>query len=288
MKRFSSNYNHLFVLSLMVGSVFIFLELFKPNTSILKEKNSVAVVNGVHISEDQYLNYASDLGADSINQNESNILELILERMIEEELLLQKGLELKLHTQDVQIRKEIIQQVINFILQIDQVKPTDKELRDYFKINKNKYLSNDLIQIDSIFTYSKDNSIKNIILDSIRINGFNYTKNKFDENSFFSIPNKLINSKDCSQLLGGNICKQLLKMNIGDITDLIAYEGGFFIFQIIDLKKNKTEQNLFNKLYDKILFDYKNYKDDKNFKEYIQYLKDTSDIKRYKINDQNH
>ena len=68
----------------MVGSVFIFLELFKPNTSILKEKNSVAVVNGVHISEDQYLNYASDLGADSINQNESNILELILERMIEE------------------------------------------------------------------------------------------------------------------------------------------------------------------------------------------------------------
>ena len=54
----------------MVGSVFIFLELFKPNTSILKEKNSVAVVNGVHISEDQYLNYASDLGADSINQNE--------------------------------------------------------------------------------------------------------------------------------------------------------------------------------------------------------------------------
>lgn len=288
MLKLFRNYNYLFTLSIIVGTGFIFLELFIPNTNILDQTKSVAVVNGIHISEDQYLNYASDLGADSINQNESNILELILERMIEEELLLQKGLELQLHTQDVQIRKEIIQQVINFILQLDQVNPTDKELKDYFQKNKNKYLSNDLIQIESIFTYSKDNSIENTILESIRINGFNYTKNKFDENSFFLIPNKLINSKDCSQLLGNKICKKLLKMNIGDITNLMPYEGGFFIFKIINLKKNKTDQDLFNKLYDKIIFDYKNYIDDKNFKDYIQYLKDTSDIKRYKINDQNH
>jgi hypothetical protein len=46
------------------------------------------------ISEDQYIKYISTLGIDVIDENDEELLEIVLEKMIEEELLLQKGLNL--------------------------------------------------------------------------------------------------------------------------------------------------------------------------------------------------
>ena len=39
--------------------------------------------------------------------------------MIEEELLVQRGIELNLHKKDIGVRKEMITQVIDFIIQVE-------------------------------------------------------------------------------------------------------------------------------------------------------------------------
>ena len=77
-------------------------------------------MNDVVISEDQFLKYASNLGADIQPEDDVEILELLLERMIEEELLVQRGIELDLHKKDIGVRKEMIKQVIDFIIQVEK------------------------------------------------------------------------------------------------------------------------------------------------------------------------
>ena len=102
-------------------------------TTYLSVIKSCALVNETVITEDQFLRYATNLGADLDLSNDFEILDLLLERMIEEELLVQRGIELNLHKKDIGVRKEMITQVIDFIIQVEDNQITEADVRDYFK-----------------------------------------------------------------------------------------------------------------------------------------------------------
>ena len=118
MFRLINNINYLFVFALIIGVFLVSQELFQSKSSnqYLRQQNAVALVNDMTISEDQYIKYISTLGIEAIEGIEEELLEIVLEKMIEEELLLQKGVELELHKYDIKIKKVIIQQVIDSIL----------------------------------------------------------------------------------------------------------------------------------------------------------------------------
>ena len=285
MFRFINNINYLFVFALIIGVLLISQELFQSKSSnqYLRQQNAVALVNDMTISEDQYIKYISTLGIDVIDENDEELLEIVLEKMIEEELLLQKGIELELHKFDIQIRKAIIQQVINSVLLQNEKKVTEKELREYYENNKNKYQLNKLIHLDIIFLNSQTEEDINLLLEAISTIGFAESKKQFHQELFFSIPDRLISIKDCNQLLGKNICKDVFRLNLNNISNPIRYESGFLIIKIRNTNSDIVNNDLFKKLYDKILFDFKNSEDDKYFKDYIQYLKENANIKRYDL-----
>ena len=289
MLRLINNINYLFIFALIIGVLLISQELFQSKSSnqYLRQQNAVALVNDMTISEDQYIKYISTLGIDVIDENDEELLEIVLEKMIEEELLLQKGIELELHKFDIQIRKAIIQQVINSVLLQNEEEVTEKELREYYKNNKKKYQLSKLIHLDIIFLNSQREEDINLLLEAISTIGFEESKKQFHQELFFSIPNRLISIKDCNQLLGNNICKDIFELNLNDISNPIKYENGFLLIQIRNTNSDIKDIDLFNRLYDKILFDFKNSKDDKYFKDYIQYLKENANIKRYDLDVKN-
>ena len=84
-------------------------------------------------------------------------------------------------------------------------------------------------------------------------------------------------------MLGKNICKDVFRLNLNNISNPIRYESGFLIIQIRNTNSDIVNNDLFKKLYDKILFDFKNSEDDKYFKDYIQYLRENANIKRYDL-----
>jgi hypothetical protein len=285
MFRFINNINYLFVFALIIGVLLVSQELFQSKSSnqYLRQQNAVALVNDMTISEDQYIKYISTLGIDVLDENDEELLEIVLEKMIEEELLLQKGIELELHKFDIQIRKAIIQQVINSVLLQNKEEVTEKELREYYENNKNKYQLSKLIHLDIIFLKSQREEDINSLLEAISTIGFVESKKQFHQELFFSIPDRLISIKDCIQLLGTNICKDIFELNLNDISNPIKYENGSLVIQIRNTNKDIVDNDLFNRLYDKILFDFKNSEDDKYFKDYIQYLKENANIKRYDL-----
>ena len=291
------NYNILFGFSIFLGLCLIAFELFnlKNSQKIFFERKAVAIVNDVDITEDQFLKYAINLGADIEEEEDREILELILERMIEEELLVQRGLELNLHTKDIQVRKELIQQVINFIVKIENTEPTDYQLENYFLKNIKRYESNKKIQINTIFIKSLDpesqflgteydyktleNKFNQIYAD-IENKSFSEAKNMHNQKTFFEVPTNLINIKDCKQYLGPTICKTLSSFEKDHISNPL-----FYIIKLADNVRPKADSSFFEDMKDKVLFDYNNERDDNRLKDYIQYLKDNAEIKRYSLND---
>ncbi len=296
------NYNFLFGFSIFLGLCLVSYELFfqKDNKNIFFERKAVAIVNNVDITEDQFLKYAINLGADIEDEDDEEILELILERMIEEELLVQRGLELDLHTKDIQVRKELIQQVINFIVKIENTRPTDSELKEYFLENIKKYESNKQIKISSIFIKSLDPESQllgteydyktlenkfNQVYKDIKNISFIEAKKNHNQKTFFEIPNNFINIKDCKQYLGPTICKKISSFEKNQISDPLFYLDGFYIIKLEDNIRPKIDTKFFEEVKDKIFFDYNNEKNDNKLKDYIQYLKDNAEIKRYPLND---
>ena len=296
------NYNILFGFSIFLGLCLIAFELFnlKNSQKIFFERKAVAIVNDVDITEDQFLKYAINLGADIEEEEDKEILELILERMIEEELLVQRGLELNLHTKDIQVRKELIQQVINFIVKIENAELTDDQLENYFLENIKRYESNKKIKINTIFIKSLDpesqflgteydyktleNKFNQIYAD-IENKSFSEAKNMHNQKTFFEVPTNLINIKDCKQYLGPTICKTLSSFEKDHISNPLFYQDGFYIIKLADNVRPKADSSFFEDMKDKVLFDYNNERDDNRLKDYIQYLKDNAEIKRYSLND---
>ena len=295
------NYNILFGFSVFIGLCLIVYELFyiKDSQTIFFERKAVAIVNDVDITEDQFLKYAINLGADIEEEEDKEILELILERMIEEELLVQRGLELDLHTKDVQVRRELIQQVINFIIKIENTEPSDKELETYFLKNIKKYESNKKVKINTIFTQSLDQESQFLgteydyktlenkfdqIYNDIKNKSFTEAKINHHQKTFFEIPNDLMNIKDCKQYLGPTICKTISSLEKDQISNPLFYQNGFYIIKLEDSIRPKVDSSFFQDMKDKVLFDYNNEQDDLKLKEYIQYLKNNAEIKRYPLN----
>ena len=290
---------YLFLLSLILGLIILFFEIFyNQNSANFINNRAIAKVNDQYINEDQFLKYAITLGADFKAEEDEELIDLVLERMIEEELLVQRAIELKLHQQDIQVRKVLIEQIIEFILQLENLNPSDEQLKQYFINNIGKYSSDVELKIDSIFLKSKsegsamlgseyDFELHQNELDNVKsfieTYDFSAAKQKFNESGFFIIPNGLIKYKDCIQYLGPTICNNLKSLNPGTVTEPVFYNNGFYFLKLVEIKKSLAEAKDFSKFREQIIFDYQNYEDDQAFIKYIEFLKSRASITKYDL-----
>jgi len=292
----------LLIIAIIIGILLIIYELFNESFDqlTLEASRSVATVNGEPISEEQFLKYAINLGANLDSEEDIDILELLLERMIEEELLVQRGIELSLHKNDIEVRKTIIQQVIAFVIQVEDSQPNEEELIKYFQKNNNKYAPTELIHVNSIFVESKNEdsillgseydfeSQKDLfdkIYSQLNTKSFSEVKNNFNQHQIVELPNKTINLKDCRLYLNNKVCNEIILLENQEISKPIFYQNGYFIFKMIEKKQAEIDDSYFAKVRDNVLFDYLNQKDDQKLKDYIKYLKNNADIKKYSLND---
>ena len=294
-----NNNIYLFIASLVLGLLILGFDIFyNQNEKSFSNNNAIAKVNSQYINEDQFLKYAISLGADFKASEDQELINLVLERMIEEELLVQRAIELKLHQQDIQVRKVLIEQIIEFILQLDNSSPSDEVLQKYFNDNMGRYNSDIEFKIDSIFIKSQsenspmlgsdyDFQLHQDKLDAIRsyikTNGFKEAKQVFADSQFLPIPEQFIKYKNCLQYLGPSNCKNIRNMIPGSTSEPFFYNNGFYILQLTESKQVQIDETSFITFKEQVLFDYKNYKDNQSFIEYIEFLKSRASITKYKL-----
>ena len=288
----------IFIVAIILGIALIFYETISFNNEFLqlKNKKAVALVNDVVISEDQFLKYASNLGADIQPEDDVEILELLLERMIEEELLVQRGIELDLHKKDIGVRKEMIKQVIDFIIQVERNQTSEEDIRVFYNKNIGKYTPTQKIQFQSIYINSPnkesvllgtESDLKTLqpklskLYDELKTKDFLQIKSIYDENSFFEIPKKLISIKDCNNLFGKSICNEVASLKLDEVSQPIFFDNGYLIFKLVDYIKQEIDEGYYNEIREKIIFDYNNGLDDEKLKKYLKFLKENSEIIRY-------
>ena len=142
--------NSLLIFGLIIG-------VFLAANSIVQESNLieddwVANVGGVQISKEKYYSQLEGLARDKKNPITERDKNYVLERMIEEELLIIRAKELGLFENNQIVRGSIIQQMIKLIISENYLESVEEEtLRKFYEQNIGFFSSTSRLRLQQIY-----------------------------------------------------------------------------------------------------------------------------------------
>ncbi|WP_411824391.1 SurA N-terminal domain-containing protein [Leptospira sp. 'Mane'] len=260
-----------FIIGTVVGFIFVFIGLLFPE----KEKifgDSVAIVNEYEITKQEYLRSLSGYSNDSKNPMTEEIQKNILDRLIEEELLVQRGIELGLAQRDRAIRSQIVRTVIQNVLSENvSSSPNELSLRAYYLLNKDKFLAS--LRYKVLAYEAKDEYDAKEIVLNLNLNQYPERKTFARLPVIYLPPHKLVD------YIGPTATEIIRSLKPGEVSQSVAFGGKPIVLKLISIQTNK-EQN-FNSIRKEIEAAYIQDEGDKELSGYIQSLKKKAKIKIY-------
>ena len=237
--------NTLLVLGVFIG---ISLALFSSirDTNFNDSRDWVARVEGAEISKEKYLLQLEGLNSDKRVPLNKEDKAFVLERMIEEELLIQRAKDLGLFSTNTMIRGAIVQQMINMVISENSLDiVSNAELKSFYEENKGK---NE---------------------DQINTEG---------DKSALEIPDTLMTLAKVREYIGPSLMQVAKMLQPGEFTAPKKVIGGYKI--IILLERRDASPPQFEFIRERVKSEYQKRKDDQALRDYLNKLKKSYEIDR--------
>ncbi len=231
----------LLLFSSLLGAIIAIGSIIESNENYNELPDHIAAtVNGVVIDQ-QKLNTAISLIAsdrrEAITEKDER---LALDRIIEEELLVQHAFENGFINVDDNIRKTIVRSVVDSIVeQSNTLIPDDNTLKEFYESHQ------------AIF--SIDEQVRIIIFNSENIDDANRAKiiwddqkneasvfNNIDSISKWDLPNGYIPIMTLPRLIGPNLATMVKELQISEVSAPIKTAPGYSIVALIDKKEKQV------------------------------------------------
>jgi len=263
--------------------IVFFISLFLSLNAVIFETNfnldsAVARVGEKEISMQRFEEIIKVLDDQSNSELTLEKKNMIRERLIDEELLIQRAIELDLIRNDSLIKGNIIQTMFQHIINSNEViEPSEKQLRDYFRKEKDYFSSGKRFKL-------KNYSFRNLNeADTgskyLKKNNFDAFLNLTDKENIFDVPEVFLTPQKIRDYLGPKALKELENLNKGDYSEVIQLNDIPSIIFCIDILYSKTP--LFEEIYDQIKDKFIREREDILVKEYIENLRNFYEIERY-------
>jgi len=243
MKSHSKRSQFLLALGMVVGLALALSSILEPGSSARSLPEGVAaIVNGTEISQESLESAVRALAADSnnpIGQAEQN---RILDRLIEEELLVQRAVELDLDVKDRSIRNRLVSAMIETIVTgVDQQQFSDEDVEAFFLKNRDFFSGAGRMWVRSLrFAASDDRSDPEALVSageaSARLRqgeGIEAVAEEFGASSSLSMPEGLLPPAKVREYLGPTPTKAALGLNAGEVSDPIRVASAYVVLQMV-------------------------------------------------------
>tara|TARA_Y100000588_G_scaffold61306_1_gene60534 strand:- start:1670 stop:2518 length:849 start_codon:yes stop_codon:yes gene_type:complete len=274
--------NSLLIFGLIIG-------VFLAANSIVQESNLieddwVANVGGVQISKEKYYSQLEGLARDKKNPITERDKNYVLERMIEEELLIIRAKELGLFENNQIVRGSIIQQMIKLIISENYLESVEEEtLRKFYEQNIGFFSSASRLRLQQIYfsNLSGDSKERSDEAFEYLKEGASYDEvSKMADQSALTIPNSMMNLSKVREYIGPTLMNLARRLEPGEFSVPMEVAGGHKIIYLFDKELSEPEE--FDSIQPKILKEYQRRRDDNSLREYLEDLKGWYEIKRIK------
>jgi parvulin-like peptidyl-prolyl isomerase len=263
--------------------VIFFLSLFVSLNSVIFETNfqldqAIARVGEKEISRQRFeeiINLLDDQSNLELTLEKKN---LIRERLIDEELLIQRAIELDLVRNDSLVKGNLIQTMFQYIVNSNElVDPSETELREYFNKEKDYFSSGKRYKLKN-YTFrnlSDAETARNLLNQS---NLENFLKLVETENAI-DLPNVFLTPQKIRDYLGPKVLEELPNLEKGDFSNIFEINQVPSIVICIDIlpDKNPKFEEIIEQIKNKFIRD----REDNLVKEYIENLRNFYEIEKY-------
>ena len=206
----------------------------------------------------------------------------VLERMIEEELLIQRAKDLGLFSTNTMIRGTVVQQMINMIISENSLDiVSNSELELFYKKNKGFFTNADRLRLKQIyFSEEKGSALEraeNLYLELIKGKNIDQIDLEGDK-SALEIPDVLMTLTKVREYIGPSLMQVAKMLQTGEFTTPKKVIGGYKI--IILLERKDALSPKFEVVRERVKSEYKKRKDDQALRDYLNKLKKWYEIER--------
>ena len=263
--------------------VVFFASLFISLNSVIFETNfqldqAIARVGEKEISRQKFEEIIKVLDDQSKSELTLEKKNLIRERLIDEELLIQRAIELDLVRNDSLVKGNVIQTMFQHIINSTELaEPSEAELREYFSKEKNYFSSGKRFKLKSYtFRNFSDAEAARYSLNQGNLESF--LKLVETENSI-DLPNIFLTPQKIRDYLGPKVLEELPSLEKGGFSKIFEINQVPSIVICIDvlLDNNPKFEEIIEQIKNKFIRD----REDSLVKEYIENLRNFYEIEKY-------
>ena len=263
--------------------VVFFVSLFISLNSVIFETNfqldqAIARVGEKEISRQKFEEIIKVLDDQSKSELTLEKKNLIRERLIDEELLIQRAIELDLVRNDSLVKGNVIQTMFQYIINSNELaEPSEAELREYFSKEKNYFSSGKRFKLKNYtFRNLRDAETARNSLNQGNLESF--LKLVETENSV-DLPNVFLTPQKIRDYLGPKVLEELPSLEKGGFSNIFEINKVPSIVICIDvlLDYNPKFEEIIDQIKNKFIKD----REDILVKEYIENLRNFYEIEKY-------
>ena len=243
-----------------------------------------AKIEDTSIPMEKYLTQLDGLSKDKRSPLTQKDKEYVLERMIEEELLIKRAIDLGVLNDNPMARGTIVQQMIKTIIAENaRYEISDSELESFFQENSGFFTKSSRLRIQQIYFSNeqlKDDSlvVAKKAYDLLKRGDDFESVSKLGSPSALQIPNSLMTLSKVREYIGPSLMNLAKELEINSFTTPIEVSGGYKIIYLIDKELASPPQ--FNDIKASISSEFLKRKDDQSLRSYLENLKNWYDVSR--------
>jgi hypothetical protein len=243
-----------------------------------------AKIEDTSIPMEKYLTQLDGLSKDKRSPLTQKDKEYVLERMIEEELLIKRAIDLGMLNDNPMARGTIVQQMIKAIIAENaRYEISDSELESFFQENSGFFTKSSRLRIQQIYFSNeqlKDDSlvVAKKAYDLLKRGDDFESVSKLGSPSALKIPNSLMTLSKVREYIGPSLMNLARELEINSFTSPIEVSGGYKIIYLID--KEMASPPKFNDIKASVSSEFLKRKDDQSLRSYLENLKNWYDVSR--------
>jgi len=275
-------HHYILGLGLVIGIFLATLTIVEKNN--ISDQNWAAKIEDQLIPFERYEMQLEGLANDKRSPLTKQDKEYVLERMIEEELLIKRAIDLGMLENNPMARGTIVQQMIkNIISEGSRIEPEEKELIEFFEENIGFFTKANRLRVRQIY-FSQDDFGDRVLREAKNAFTRLLKGETFDQvvlsgsNSALKVPDTLMNLSKVREYIGPSLMREAQLLKPGQFSEPKKVAGGYKIIYLVD--REDAAKPEYSNIRSSVLSEFSKRRDDQSLRTYLDNLKKWYDVSR--------
>ncbi len=260
----------------------------QPDTAVLPD-GTIARVNGTMLRSDDFERLVAAVLEDMRTPDEAKARKRVLDRMIDEELLIQRALELGLAHLDRKVRADLTSAMINSVVEdTREVEPNEEELEEFYAENRDYFVRPGRLHARQVFfrvaargrnTHPLGTAIERATTAHERLlagDAFDTVKEELGDYEVSPIPAVMLPANKLREYTGPTLLRAIAELQVGGFTAPVRSGMGMHVAQLVARGDSVIPE--LEEIRDQVIVDWRRRQGDQALHDYLLELRGYAEI----------